>query len=186
MSQRRDLHVRRTEVISPLRHAMCLIHSYQADATSMLKFGTKQFGCGSFGRDIQKLVVAQDAIVEHTQLVVVHHARMDSCSLDASHPQLRHLILHQSHKRSDHDTQSVHSQSRHLETYRLAATRRHQSESVAPCGYAFYYFLLHSAETVVAPILLQYGNEIRDKAPASLSPHYHLRTSLALMSSMSS
>lgn len=105
-SQREDRHVRqqfaelmylqvsRTEVISPLRDAVRLVHRDKADV-HLPEFGLEQLCPQSFRGDVEELVVAEDAILQRDDNFVTSHAGIDGSSLDAPFAQVAYLVLHQ-------------------------------------------------------------------------------------------
>ena len=156
VAQLGNLLIGRAEVVAPLRNAMGLIHTYHADVAHSFQFGAKQFASDSLRRDIEEAVVAQYAVVEDAHHIVAHHARMDGLGLDATQAQLCHLVLHQRDERSNHQTQPLHGQRRHLETDGFSASRRHESKRVASFADAGDNLFLNTAKAVVAPVFFQY------------------------------
>ena len=151
-----NLLIGRTEIVAPLRNAMGFIHTNHADVAHSFQFGAKQVASNSFWRNIEKAVVAQDAIIENTHHIIAHHARVDGFCLDATQTQLRHLVLHQRDEGSDNKAQSLHRQCWHLETDGFSSARRHQSEGVAPFANAGDDLFLNATKGVVAPIFSEY------------------------------
>ena len=91
----RYLQIRRTEVITPLRNTMRLIDGYQVDVH--LPDATKeQVGLQSFGRDIQKFIVAVNAIFELCFYLLVGHSRIDSRGKHIFALEVVNLVLHKS------------------------------------------------------------------------------------------
>ena len=70
--------------------------------------------------------------------------------------QIAHLVFHQRYERGDYHADSVHGHCRYLESDTLAASRRHESQSVTAAADALYDLFLYASETVVTPVLLEY------------------------------
>ena len=58
--------------------------------------------------------------------------RVDAVRRDAREPERRHLVLHQGDQRGHHHRETVHDQRGDLKAERLARSRRHHRERVAP------------------------------------------------------
>ena len=55
----------------------------------------------AFGREVEELVVAEDAVVELRVDLGRGHAHVDSRGLDATSAQVVHLVFHQGDERRD-------------------------------------------------------------------------------------
>ena len=155
LAEERNLQIRRTEVVAPLRDAVRLIDGDEADA-GVSYLGDEKFGGESFGRDIEQLVGTEDAVLERHQYLVVGHAGIYCRRFDATSPQVLHLVFHQCNERRDNEAQAFRSQCWHLKRYRLSASCRHQAEGVASLSDALDDVELYAAEVVVVPISPQY------------------------------
>ena len=133
---------------------MALVDGDEAHAHAA-QLGEEDVGGEALGRYVEKLVAAQDAVVERYDDAVAAHARVDGCGLDTSLAQARHLILHEGDEGGDHDAHSLLCQGGYLEGDALAAARRHESERVASAAYAADDVLLYAAKRVVAEVLAQ-------------------------------
>ena len=157
VAQSGDLQIGRTKIISPLAHAVGFIDANHAQVAHVLEFGAEEVALQSLGRDVEELIVAEDAVVQHAENVVVHHAGVHRVGLDAACLQLAHLVLHQGDERRDHKAKPFLCQRRHLKTQRLAPSRGHQAEGVASLAYALDDVLLNAAKGFVAEDFVEDG-----------------------------
>ena len=67
------------------------------------------------------------------------------------------FCFHQSYQWRYHQAHTIHGKCRHLEGDALAATRRHQAESIFALAYTLDNFLLNATEVGITPIFLEYG-----------------------------
>ena len=96
-----NLQVGRTEVISPLRDAVCLVDGDEIDL-HVAQFGPENIRGEPFWRDVQELVVPEDAVLQGHYDFFPGHPGIDRGGLDAARTQLAYLVLHQGDERSDH------------------------------------------------------------------------------------
>ena len=149
-----DAEVRRTEVVTPLTDAVCLIDCDKAHihATQLLE---EHFARKPFWRDIKELVSAEDAVLQDGQHLFVRHVASNESGLDAMAFEGFHLVLHQRDKWREDDADTLHGKRRHLESDALAASGRHQGKRIAPRPYALDDLALYPAKVIVMPILLK-------------------------------
>ena len=81
----RNFQVGGAEVISPLRNAMAFVYRNHADL-HFPQFGAEDFRIQPFGRDVEELIVAEDAVFEGCDDVLPAHAGVDGKRFDASLP----------------------------------------------------------------------------------------------------
>ena len=112
----------------------------------MAEFGDEEFGAQSFWRKVQELVVAQDAVLQGGNDLVVLHAGIDGSGLYAQLAQASHLVLHQCYEWSYHYTGTFHGKCRYLEGYTLTASRRHKAKGILARDNAVYYLALYATE----------------------------------------
>ena len=120
------LQVRRTEVITPLADAMCLVNGYEADV-HVSQLLEEQFGTKPLGRHIQELIGIEYAVLQNHKGLLVRETGMDTGRFYAPAVQCLYLILHQGYKRGYHQTCSGLGKSGNLEGNTLTATCGHQT-----------------------------------------------------------
>ena len=135
---------------------MCLVNHNHADLPHTFQLCHKQVGRKSFGRNVKEFVCTQNCIVEHTNYVITHHARIDRFGFDATLFQLLHLVFHQRDEWCDHNTHPFEHQRRHLKTDALTTSRGHQPQGVATLTNALNNLTLDATKRVIAPVFLQY------------------------------
>ena len=81
---------------------------------------------------------------------------MDGGGLDAAFTQVAHLVFHERYERGDDQADAIHCHCGNLERYALAASGRHESQSVTSLADTLYDLLLDTAETVISPVGLEY------------------------------
>ena len=150
-----NMQIRGTEVVAPLRYAMCLVHRYKAHFYA-LKLLSEHICANTLWRYIQQLGVAQYAVVEHRHNLMTRHTRVYGSRYYPSPSKVLHLVLHQGDKRSYDNAHALLRKSRHLECKRLASTSRHQSQGVFALGNAVYYVALDTTECGITPHPVQY------------------------------
>ena len=150
-----DLKIIRTEIISPLRDAMSLIHDNETDI-HLLKVISEKPGSEPLGRNIQELEITIRRIIESQLHLAPPHTGIDTKSLDTPVIQILHLVLHQGDERSDHDSNTFPHKGRHLETHGLASSGRQYRKHIPAIQSGKDNILLLRTEGVVTPIFLQY------------------------------
>ena len=154
VAQPGDLEVGRTEVVAPLRDTVGLVHGDEGHVHTP-HLVLEHLGAETFGRDVEKLVGAEDRIVKMAHVVVVALVGIDGGGAHTAAAEVLHLVLHQRHQRRDDDGHALHGHGRHLEGDALATTRGHEAQRVVTAGDAADDVELDAAETVVAPVALQ-------------------------------
>ena len=142
------------EIVAPLRDAVTLVDGQQADVHGA-ELRQEALRGEAFGREVEELVVAEDAVVELRVDLGRGHAHVDSRGLDATSAQVVHLVFHQGDEWRDDEAQPVHGQSRDLESERLAASGRHERERVTSGPDGADDVFLQRSEGIVAPVLLE-------------------------------
>ena len=133
---------------------MGLVDGDKTDA-HVAQFLLEEFGGQTFGRDVKQFYVAEDAVLEGDDDLFVGQTGIDGCRLDAPTQQIVNLILHQGDEWGDDDADTLHGEGRHLECNGLAATGRHQSQSVVTGTYRLDDLTLDAPEIIIAPVLLE-------------------------------
>ena len=149
-----DAEVRGAEIVAPLRDAVTLVDGQQADAHGT-ELRAEAFGGEAFGREVEELVVAEDAVVELGVDLGRGHAHVDGCGLDAASAQVVHLVFHQGDERRDDEAEPVHGQRGNLEGERFAAAGGHEGEGVSSGADGADDVFLQRSEGIVAPVLLE-------------------------------
>ena len=159
LAKRLDLQVQGAEIVAPLRDTVGLVYGNKAH----LHLGHPRLHhCrgNTFGGNIEKLHIAIDAVIQSDIYLSARQARVDSHSVYMAAAQCIHLVFHQRHKRSDHNTQSLTSHRGDLIEQRLTRTRGHQRKCISPPNNRLDDLLLSRAETLVAPPFLQGGKYV--------------------------
>ncbi len=84
----------------------------------------------AFGRYVEELVVAENAVLEGCDNVVVFHSGMYGCCLDSQLSQSAYLVFHECDERCNDQADSRLCQCRYLECYALASPGGHQSQCI--------------------------------------------------------
>ena len=154
-----DEQVGGTEVVAPLRDAMCLIDHQQADV-QVGELHLEHLRVQALGRDIEEVVVLVDDLVVGLHDLLARHAHADEGGLDATFNEVVGLVLHERDEGRHYQGKTSERQARHLERDALAAARGEQSQGVVPGKNGGYNILLQWAEGIVAPVFLQYVMDV--------------------------
>ena len=120
-----DTQERRSEVVAPLRDAVCLVHDNERDwhlAQALHKRARLQ----PFRRHIEELAVAIEALLVGAVDLGSREAGIQVGRFYAQGPQAVHLVLHQRDDGCDNEGHAIHSHRWNLKCNGLAATRGHQ------------------------------------------------------------
>ena len=150
------LQVGGAEVEPPLRNAVRLVDRDETHL-HLVKFDQEYLRVDAFGREVEKLVLSQDDIVQFAENVVARHARVDGRGQDAPLTQVGHLVLHQGDEGRDDEARTLHHQGRHLKGDAFPTARGHQSHGVPSAQNALNDVALDAAEVRMAPVALQHG-----------------------------
>lgn len=112
-------------------------------------------GTKALGRDIQKLRIAMDAIIQRNIDLGLAHTRMDRRGGDISPFELLNLVLHQGDQRRYHNANAFGGHHRHLETNGFPAAGRKQYQRVHTIQDRLNGIFLKRPEIVITPILFQ-------------------------------
>ena len=168
----RDFEVWRTEIITPLRNAMRLVHGNHGDGHT-LEIDLEMVRLKTFRRNVQKAVFRiEKDIVDGGLYFALPHSGIDGTGLDAAGAQMLHLVLHQRNERGNHDAEAALDERRHLKADGLAAARGKQRQCVAVLQNRKDNVLLQRPEAVVPPIPLQ---RLATAPPQSLTPLWIIR-----------
>ena len=160
LAQTRDAKIWRTEVVAPLRDAVCLVDHYQADV-ELTHLAHEALRLQTLGRNIEESAAAARYALPGHGALMVGHSCMKEDGADVAATEVVDLVLHQRHQRSDDDAETPEGECRNLEAYRLAATGRHEGERVMPGHGAEHDVKLQLPEVVIPPVLLQYRAQPR-------------------------
>ena len=158
-----QLRVFRTEIMPPLRYAMSLVYSKQANlerpcrisARRMMQHASLHLGKQALGRDVKQFVFATIGSLGYFTILFLRGIAVQGSCLYTIGTQTLHLVFHQRDKRRNNNGCSLHHQSRNLKAKTLAATRRHQHKTVLPAKNVAYYILLQRTKPVVTEIFLK-------------------------------
>ena len=95
--------------------------------------------------------------MQFSRVVTISGRVMPEYIAAATFAKVLHLVFHQSYQRRYHQAHTIHGKCRHLKGDALAATRRHQAESIFALTYTLDNFLLNATEVGITPIFLEYG-----------------------------
>ena len=152
-----DLTVLRTEIMSPFRDTVCLVHGVERDLHALQKVHVLCF-LQTLRRQIQELRLTRQHIFLHRIDLSARQTRVDEMGYALLLRVVTHriyLVLHQRNQRRDNDRHSLHDQRRQLETETLSAAGRHQHERVVTFHHIANDRLLISLERVKPEIGLQ-------------------------------
>ena len=150
-----DAQVAGTEVLSPLGHAMRLVHGQQRDARILCK--------GQKGRHIQPLRGHVDDAVrpglrapDGLGLLAGGQAAVNVRRRHARCLERHDLVLHQRDQRRNHQRDSLQHQRGQLVAHGLARARGHHAQHVVPAEQLIHQLLLPFAKALVAEHALEY------------------------------
>ena len=126
-----DAEVRRTEILSPLRHAVGFVDGHQRDRHACGEVA-EPFGFQSFGGHIQQFDVALRGLRQHHGLLVAALGGVDVCGRDAGVVERVYLVAHQGDQRGDDDGDAGQQRGRNLVAHGFSSAGRHHAEHVAP------------------------------------------------------
>ena len=149
-----DLQVARTEILSPLRDTVRLIHGYHRNRHALCKFEERGRG-QALGRNVQQLVLASSGEIQCIAELLEAHRAVDARSGDTGLDQRTDLIFHQRNERRNDQSQSGEQHRGHLIADGLARTGRHDAQRVAPGEDGLHQLVLSRAERIVAEILFE-------------------------------
>ena len=154
-SDGRNMQIRRSEIVTPLRDTVRFVHHQNVHLQRHQAF-LKGARSQAFGRNVQKLEITVKAIVVDPSNRIVAHAGMHTSRTNAHIAQTLHLVFHQRHQGSHYDANTLQGQSRHLEGKRLSPTRGHQSQGIFTGSHRLDDIQLQRTKILVAPITFQY------------------------------
>ena len=129
---------------------MRLVHNDCPDIPKPMT-GKEQGMSNALRRHVQKLGAPKPDVVQHAVSVSAH----PGFRLNAPRPELVALVLHQRHKRGDHNAQSTTRQGGKLETHAFSSPCRPQGEHVFSKGQVVHRLHLMRPERVESPMRLQ-------------------------------
>ena len=119
-----NLQIRGTEIITPLRNAMCLIDRDERHI-HVAQLGLEELGRESLRRYIKQLYASKDTILKDTQYLFVLLSAIDSLCPNTQLMEVVNLVFHQGNEGSDYNANALHGQCWHLKGNGLTTTRRH-------------------------------------------------------------
>ena len=149
-----DFQVARTEILSPLRNAVRLVHRHHGNRHAPREIEEKRRG-QAFGRDIEQLVLAASGEVQRIAHFLEGHGAVDAGRRDTGFVQCADLILHQRNQRRHDKRQSGQGERRDLIADGLARAGRHDAEGVPSGENCLHQLVLTRAEAVVAEVLFE-------------------------------
>ena len=100
-----DTQIGRSEIVAPLRDAVCFVHGDHAYRQFQEAFA-EGFALQAFGRDVEEMVGTELTVVEGYALLVVRHTGVDGSGVDAPFTQILDLVLHQGDEGCDYEAQA--------------------------------------------------------------------------------
>ena len=113
-----------TEIVAPLRYAVAFIYRNHTDS-HLLQFGAEDFCIEPFGRNIEKLEIAEYAVLQCDDDFLPAHARVDGKCLDSSLFQVLYLVFHEGNQRGDDQAKSFFGKRRNLKSDGFSSSRGH-------------------------------------------------------------
>ena len=149
---------------------MRLINHYIADI-HILDITPEKLCPQPFGRQVKKLEIPVDGIVQRKLDFPPGHSKIDCERLDAPVGKILHLVLHQGNQRRDHKGNPRLHQSRHLKAHGLPPSSRKNGEHILSVQCRADYVLLHRPERRIAPIFTE--DISRSNIPGDISRLRH-------------
>ena len=142
-----------TEVVSPLRDTMAFVN-YQQRHIHCVKLGFEQLCNKTFGRDVKKFIISENAILKLRYYLLTGHPGIYSRGLYPHFTQVVHLILHKGNQGSNHNAYPFHRHGWYLESNRFASAGRHQAKCIPARSDGMDDILLQRTKRLVSPVLL--------------------------------
>ncbi|MNL31179.1 hypothetical protein D3C87_1529540 [compost metagenome] len=133
---------------------MRLVDCEQADL-HLLRTGDHNVRPQALGRDVEKLRITVNAIIQRNIYLRLAHPRMDRCGWNVPAFELLHLVLHQRDEWRHYNANTFGSHHGHLETDGFPAACRKQYQRIHSIQDRLNGIFLERPESVVAPILFQ-------------------------------
>jgi hypothetical protein len=160
----------RTEIVTPLRNAVCLVDDEPRDR-QFAEEPQELTGREPFGRHIQQPQAPGAGSAQHAVPAVGGQHRMQRAGPNSAAVQLVDLILHQRDERRDHERRARQHDRRQLIGERLARAGRHHGEHVVSAE--------DSLDDLLLPVPVFPVSEVRAQLPQRLGPqllrHAHRR-----------
>ena len=160
--QHRQRPVFGAEVVPPLAHAMRLINGEQGQLTALVQ-GIKLGQETRRGHPLRGGVQHRDVTAQQTFLdlrgLFARQCGIQECSTHPRLMQSANLVVHQGNQGRNHHRDALAClltrNGRYLVAQRLAATRGHQHQGIAPCHHMLHDGLLRATELVVTKNFLK-------------------------------
>ena len=172
-----DAQVAGPEVLTPLGHAVGLVHRRQGDVHRGAQ-AEKALGHKPLRGHVENLVGPRPGPAEHLPVLLRRQGGVDERRRNARLLQRGHLVLHQGDQRRDHQGHPRQQQRRQLIAHGLPRPRGHDSQHVPAGQQGVHQLLLTGAEAAVAEVLfecrqfLQCGPPSGRGRPAACFLHY--------------
>ncbi len=151
-----ELQVLRSEVVTPLRHAVRLVDGDERDR-ELVEQRQAALGEQALRRHVQEVeLAAARAALDGLHLRPVERG-VEELGAHAGFLQRRHLVLHERNERRHHDGRAGEHERRHLVAHRLAAARGHEHQRVPAAGHVRHDLRLRAAEGVVAENVFEHA-----------------------------
>ena len=151
----RNFQVGRTEILSPLRNAVRLVHNQERhrDALADIQKIRRQ---QALRRNVDQTVNARPDVADYLPVLRRGQRAVDIRRADARLDQRFHLIFHQGNQRRNDNGYPFRQQRRDLIAKRFSRAGRHHAQYVTPRKDRVNDLLLPRAKRAVPEILLEY------------------------------
>ena len=149
----RNFQIARSEIVAPLRNAMCLIDRDHSDIKTACEIA-KALRFKPLGGDIHDLIHPRAQVIINLQKLIISQRAVDISGGYVRALERHDLILHQGDQRRHDKGDPPEHQSGDLITKALSAARRHYPKHVAPAGDRIDQALLPRAKFRISEIML--------------------------------
>ncbi len=147
--QMRELGIYRSEIVSPLRYAVCFVDSYQTHRHCrgpMIHLGQQ-----TLRRYVKQLHTACEELIHSPHIHLLVDIGIDCSGRNTVCHQGTHLIVHQGYKRRHNHSTAIGKQCRQLIAHRFPSARGHKYKRVTLlCCHCSYYLELSGAELAIS------------------------------------
>ena len=166
-----DVQIAFAEILTPLRHAMRLVHGDHGDIRSLRK-RDERLRLQPLWRDVDDLIHALRGVAQRLAVLRRVQRLIQIRGVNALLDQCADLILHQRDQRRDNERDTDLHQRGHLIAHRLSRAGRHDPYDVASGQKTVNQLLLSGTEGIIAEIRFQYIKFIPLLTQHNRSPPY--------------
>ena len=171
-----DGEVRGAEVLTPLGHAVGLVHGDQREPRRTGELGEARIG-QALGSHVHEVVGALGRPAQHLGLLSGRQRGIQVRPADARFLHGPNLVGHERHERAHDERHALHDDGRHLVAHRLAGTGGHDCQHIATGKERRDHCLLPRTERVVAETARQHSPcllhlLIHERSPPSVASSF--------------